>query len=62
MRLTPEQWDDASDLLDQFAQQCEIAFEDHDKDAKVWVRNRLAKLIALADKRGEHPRRRRICP
>ena len=58
-QLTPEQWGDAADLLDQFATQCEIAFEDHDKDAKAWVRKRLVTLTELADERGAHPRRRK---
>ena len=57
MKLTPEQWQDAGDLLEQFSAQCDIAFEDHDKDAKRWVVGRLRKIMDLADLRGQHPRR-----
>lgn len=39
--LLPEDWDDVADLLSQFAQQCEIAFENHRPNAKRWLAKRL---------------------
>ena len=59
MKLTPEEWDDAADLMEQFMAQCEIAFEDHAPHAKKWCVARLDSLRWLATERGEHPRRRR---
>lgn len=40
-RLSSEDWDDVADLLSQFAQQCEIAFEEHRPNAKRWLARRL---------------------
>jgi predicted amidophosphoribosyltransferase len=40
-RLNSKQWDDVADLLSQFAQQCEIAYEEHDRSAKMWLAQNL---------------------
>lgn len=51
MKLTSDEWQDAADLLDQFAAQCEIAFEEHRPKAKRWCLEMLIKYSLIAAKR-----------
>jgi hypothetical protein len=50
-RLSSKDWDDVADLLSQFAQQCEIAFEEHRPAAKQWLADKLQKQALTAQGR-----------
>jgi len=51
-QLNSKEWYDVADLLEQFATDCENAYEDHERASKKWLKNFLLKQSLTAHRKG----------